>query len=142
MRLVFQNCFCLQSVCVSTPKAINYIHVIIMNLYNKLSKFTILWNVLSMGVALVTMWVMKETNLIRHGNAVQIVSFTEKRLYMSNKTECFSYEDGCCIHIKKKCWFGLLFKYLFHDPSLIYLVFFSFLCPVMDINTKQWQLIL
>ena len=52
--------------CVSAPKAINYIHVIL----NQLNKFVTFRNVaneatLSMGVAIVTKHIVTETNLIR-----------------------------------------------------------------------------
>ena len=41
-------CFCL-SVCVSTPEAINYMHVI-LNLYNQLNKFVVFINVMKLSM--------------------------------------------------------------------------------------------
>ena len=54
-------------VCVSTSKAINYIHVI-LNLFKQLNKFVMLINImkqLCIGVTIVTKQVVSETNLIR-----------------------------------------------------------------------------
>ena len=49
--------------CVCQPKAINYIHIIILNLYNKFAMFQSNETILSMGVVLV----MKCASVIKVG---------------------------------------------------------------------------
>ena len=79
------------SICVCMCPAQGY--KLILNLYIKLRQFAINEAILPMGVTLVTKCVR---------NAIQVINFTVRvilTVVYYNKMECFSYKDGCGIHI-------------------------------------------